>query len=814
MSLVLLALLPAFGVIFYQVQVQRSNIQQGVTEQTLSLAFQARDAKSQAIRESQPLLSTLAQLFAIAGTPLEEINLDACHKFLASIRPDGSAYANLGVIARDGALICSALPFTAPLNLADRAYFQGALETRDFFIGDFQVGRATGLATINTGMPILDASGQVKGVVFAALDLGVLSRLAEETSLPPGTVINVVDRNGRVLMRHPNPEGWIGQAYPEATIIELSLASSGPGTARAPGLDGVDRLYSFAPLVESLGPESPMIIVGIPAAVAFADVDRALVRNLAIMVITGLLALAATWLAGDLFVLRRVRALVNTAQRLTAGDLDARSGLAHGAGEISRLAGAFDDMAAALQSRLAELQESREKLRELAEEEAALAELGRIISSSIDINEVYASFAEQVRQLIPWDRISVSLVDLEAGTLVSTYQRGVALPERELGAVSPLPGSLTQEMVKTHAGLLVRATDDAENKRKYPTLARSVHAGLRCFIAVPLVANDQVIGALHLQSLESGAYTERHLKLAEGVGTQIAGAIASARLHQLRQQGEEDLRAAEQKARDRAAELARSNAELEQFAYIASHDLQEPLRSITGFTSLLSRRYRGQLGDDADRFITRITDATARMQRLINDLLTYSRVGREIGLQHTDCNRLVQQEISSMQATIREAEAVVRCNPLPTVMADPTLLGQVFRNLMANAIKFRGQEPPTVHISAEQKGTNWVLAVRDNGIGIDPEYRERIFTIFERLHSVEEYPGTGIGLSICQKAVECWGGRIWVESVPGSGSTFYFTVPITPVGAGQSPHLAPSSGEREGDLAAVTSRTTNLEGKI
>jgi PAS domain S-box-containing protein len=246
-----------------------------------------------------------------------------------------------------------------------------------------------------------------------------------------------------------------------------------------------------------------------------------------------------------------------------------------------------------------------------------------------------------------------------------------------------------------------------------------------------------------------------------------------------RKRGERALRQSEQKIRERAAELARSNAELEQFAYIASHDLQEPLRSITGFTSLLTRRYQGQLGDDADRFMTRISEATARMQRLINDLLTYSRVGREVKLQPTDCHSLVGQEIAGLQAAIHESGAVIHCDSLPTVTVDPTLLGQLFRNLIGNAIKFRGEEPPKVQISAEEKGDHWVFAVRDNGIGIDPKYNERIFTIFERLHSVEEYPGTGIGLSICKKAVERWGGQIWVESQLGQGSTFYFTVPLT-----------------------------------
>jgi light-regulated signal transduction histidine kinase (bacteriophytochrome) len=277
----------------------------------------------------------------------------------------------------------------------------------------------------------------------------------------------------------------------------------------------------------------------------------------------------------------------------------------------------------------------------------------------------------------------------------------------------------------------------------------------------------------------------------------------------LRIQAEEALRIAAQEARDRATELTRSNAELEQFAYIASHDLQEPLRSITGFTGLLAKRYKGQLDQNADRFMTRITEATGRMQRLINDLLIYSRVGREIKLQPTNCHTLVGQEIATMHTAIQEAGAVVQCDSLPTVNADATLLGQVFRNLIGNAIKFGSQAPPTVQISAEQKPDHWIFEVKDNGIGIAPEFAERIFNIFERLHSAEEYPGTGIGLSICKKAVESWGGQIWVKSAPGQGSTFYFTVPAdTNNGdeSGTSSQTVRSNNGTEGNLVTVLTK--------
>jgi light-regulated signal transduction histidine kinase (bacteriophytochrome) len=200
---------------------------------------------------------------------------------------------------------------------------------------------------------------------------------------------------------------------------------------------------------------------------------------------------------------------------------------------------------------------------------------------------------------------------------------------------------------------------------------------------------------------------------------------------------------------------------------------------VSSYTQLLARRYKGKLDTNADEFIAFAVDGANRMQMLINDLLAFSRVGtRGKDFQPVDCTACFELALANLKAAIEESGAVVTHDPLPTVMVDKMQIGQLFQNLIGNAVKYHGVEPTRVHVSAEQKGNDWVFSVRDNGIGIDPQYAERIFVIFQRLHTREEYSGTGIGLAICKKIVERHRGRIWVESQVGAGATFYFTLPI------------------------------------
>jgi len=298
----------------------------------------------------------------------------------------------------------------------------------------------------------------------------------------------------------------------------------------------------------------------------------------------------------------------------------------------------------------------------------------------------------------------------------------------------------------------------------------AAQAGLRGAFALPVRMGDKVLGAIEFFSREPRNPDKWLLVTTVSIGNLIGQLMA-------RRQAEAAMRAAYQELEHKTRELTRSNEELQQFAYVASHDLQEPLRMISSYTQLLGRRYGERLDGDAQEFMAFIVDGAARMKQLIEDLLAYSRVGtRGKDFQEVDSGASLARALANLRASQESSGAVITHDAMPRVMADGAQLAQVFQNLIGNAIKFRGEGPPRIHVGAETTGTVWAFTVKDDGIGLDTQYADRIFMMFQRLHNKAEYPGTGIGLAIVKKIVERHGGRIWVESEPGKGATFGFTI--------------------------------------
>lgn len=401
-------------------------------------------------------------------------------------------------------------------------------------------------------------------------------------------------------------------------------------------------------------------------------------------------------------------------------------------------------------------------------------ELGYRLTLLATPREVALVLIEVADDLFGWDAAAVDLLaesDSMSYSLISVdrLEDGERY-EVETAYHAIAPDSMLRRTLD-HGALLIQTS--LERDRQDSTLRTFGNPRpSESLMYVPIRMAGANFGMLTIQSYVPRRYTGENLSLLQSLADYGAGALA-------RTFAEEKLRRSERARLETVEELERSNAELQQFAYVASHDLQEPLRMVSSYMQLISRRYKGRLDADADEFIHYAVDGATRMRALIGDLLAYSRVGaRRPELQAVDTRVLVDEVLKNLVVAIEESAAIVDIGPLPTIPTEAGSLGQVFQNLIGNAVKFRAPDrPPHLRIGAERRGAEWVFWVADNGIGIDAENHQRVFLLFQRLHPRTDYPGTGIGLAICRKIVEGLGGKIWIESTEGHGTTLRFTLP-------------------------------------
>ncbi|MEH2217313.1 MAG: GAF domain-containing protein [Nostoc sp.] len=450
--------------------------------------------------------------------------------------------------------------------------------------------------------------------------------------------------------------------------------------------------------------------------------------------------------------------------------LDRGQALWDALGDIVRMVGSYTDIT---DRKRADEELKRQNLRS-----QLFAEITLKIRESLQIDEILQTTVIEVQKLLQADRVLIFRLETDgSGTVIQE----AVLPGWPLILGENLNDKCFKEQyIERYRRGRVSAIEDIEAAHIQPCHREFLQQfAVRANLVVPILVRDGIWGLLLAhQCATPRQWNNFETELLQQLANQIGIALSQAQLLE--------------KETQQSQELVRSNAELEQFAYVASHDLQEPLRMVTSYLQLLERRYKNQLDANADQFITYAVDGARRMQTLINDLLNYSRVStRGQPFKLVDCDVILRSAIANLQIAIADSKAIVTHDPLPKVMADTTQLTQVFQNLIGNAIKFCQNQQPQIHIGVAKPNANldgenlnsipsvdeWLFWICDNAIGLESQYAERIFIIFQRLHGRDKYPGTGIGLAICKKIIERHGGRIWVESKPGQGSTFYFTIP-------------------------------------
>jgi PAS domain S-box-containing protein len=697
------------------------------------------------------------------ATPVEDMNL-RLRRFLD---PAGHISQVL-LLDHSGRVVAATDAEDVGLDMSTDASFFGA--RGGAFIKDAYRAQTTGRHLLAISAPVLaDNTGELLGVVVTQLDMvGLNAICTDRTGLGEAGETYIINRDGYMITPSRFGEDTflkqkVATANARRCLADIEAVQQGE---TPPAHDAIQFAgYRGVPVVGTCAHVMGMpwvLMAEMDAAAALAPVSRLRTILTGWAAALGAAALALAYLA-SLRIVRTLHELHAGAERIGAGELgyrlDIRTGdeLEQLAGEFNRMAGKLAESRASLEAQVAErtneLAQANEQLTEqIADRKRSEERATAIIQTAID---------------------GFMLTDMNGRLLDvnDAYCRIIGYSRAELLAMSipDVEAAEDREQVAEHMRRMDEQGYDRFETQHRRKDGRIIDVEVS---AMPLPA-DQRYFVVFLRDI-----TERKRAEQEREDLVRVLAEANASLDQLNSM------------------LQRSNKDLEQFAYVISHDLQEPLRTVGSFVQLLAKRYKGTLDAEGDEFIAFAIDGVKRMHALIGDLLQYSRVtsrGREP--QPTDAQTALDIALASLTLAVEDSGALVTHDPLPTVKADPGQLAELMQNLIGNAIKFHGEEAPRVHVSATRQGGEWMFAVRDNGIGIAAESAERIFMVFQRLHTRDEYAGTGIGLAICKKIVERHGGRIWVESEPGKGTTLYFTMP-----ASDSPSAPPqrSAIERSG----------------
>jgi signal transduction histidine kinase/HAMP domain-containing protein len=752
--LVLIAIIPVLGLTLYTAAEGRQRETSRLQTTAMRMAQIISDEEQELIKGTRQLLVALAHLPAVRGG-----DSSTCRTLLADLIAHYNRYANLGVADPDGNLFCSAVPASAPVNVAGSLYFQRAVATHDFVVGDYQLDPVTHKPTIGLAYPVLDEAGQLRGVVFATLDLDWFSQLELDVTvqLPARSTLINIDSQGVVLIDVPDAEKWVGQSIRELPLIQ-TVFDRGQGVVSGVGPGGVAGIYAFAPISTILHTSSIYVIVGFPNDVVFGNVNRTLVRNLVGLGLVTVLALVTASVWGNAFILRPVGALLRAAKRLSKGDLGARTGIPFGQGEVAQLAQAFDQMAEALEQRQAERRRAEATLRQYADWLQMLHRMDSAILTAQSPEAIAQVVVDQIRELVPCVWTSVVTFDPEtsaARTLaVCTQGEHQAGPEKGVALGQAPPLGIFGDLEELRQGK-VHAVEDVSSLDQRPVVMQALQArGVRSYINLPLISRGRLIGSLNLGMDRPGAFTPEHVEVAREIADSLAVAVQNARLLEEVRAGHEQLQALSRRL------LSAQEAERRRIARELHDEIGQVLTAVKMNLRAAQFHLAGSaLASDLEESIAAVERTLQQVRDLSLDL--HPSLLDDLGLVPA-LRWLVARQAQQAGLSVQFA-----ADPLDHRLS-PDLEITCFRlvqEALTNVV--RHAHAHQVYVELRHGDDEMQLTVRDDGVGFDVQ------PVLE-----SAMRGASLGLLGMRERVLLAGGQIDIASAPGRGTEIRVRFPM------------------------------------
>lgn len=761
-GLVLLALLPAFGVILFTDQRHRASIASQVQKSALGSARVIATEQRRIFENAHQLLITLARL-----PQIREQNSVACEKILAGLLEP--LYVDLGVFDSKGNLLCNASGSRAyKRRHLKNSFIQRVVETQDLSVGEVQRDASNGKTVIELGFPVSDSPGILRGIAFVVLDYSWIVRITAASHLPSEASFTLFDDRGRVFLRYPEEAKLVGTRLHTGISADAKVVQGVEGNIESLGVDRVARLFTYRQLDHRIAGNVYYAGIDIPARAAFSESERILRQNL--LALSGLAALTviAAWFGADLFVLRRVRDLMNATRELASGNLKARTGLPYGESELGHLSRTFDDLAQALEQRAADARVAEMKIQKQQLRQSAIHEISAAMTSSLDVGNVLRALLDGVATLFPSSYVTLSWVGEQSGmieTIGQSTRNGAT--DSQVGGHSER--SLAKEVFRLKSPLLIPNLQLDSRASDLDSLRAS---GFVAYLGLPMIVNDEVLGVLSFYSTEViDLRTEEEVFLTD-ITQQAAIALHNSRLYE--------------QTKNQASALEKSNRIKDEFLGVISHELRTPLNIIMNCSEALKMGVFGEITPEHEKGTEKIRTQASHLLSLINGILEITKIetgGASLNLEPVDLNVLSTELESDYAMVSKEKNLAVSWHVpanLPGVMCDRMKLRQVIINLVNNAIKFTDQGSVDIFFRSVADEPFFEVSVADTGIGMAEEFLPHIFDKFRQIDNstTRNYSGTGLGLYLVKGFLDLVGGTISVKSKVGEGTIFTARIPV------------------------------------